>query len=115
MQRIADLEAQVASLTAANETLRSNGNGNGHAEIEKLIKQGFDRFGQDYTGKLAGLIQPFIENTIRRCKETEEQQMTLEEQFKQHQAVVSQSAAEHRPPLSSCEKKLRRTGKHTAL
>jgi len=92
MQRIADLEAQVASLTAANETLRANGNGNGHVDVEKLIKQGFDRFGQDYTGKLAGLIQPFIENTVRRCKETEEKQTALEERFTKHEAAVSKSA-----------------------
>ena len=90
MQRIADLEAQVASLTAANEKLRTNGNG--HADVEALIKQGFDRFGQDYTGKLAGLIQPFIENTVRRCKETEEKQTALEEKFKKHRAAVSKSA-----------------------
>jgi hypothetical protein len=94
MQRIADLEAQVASLTAANEKLRVNGNGNGHADIEQLIKQGFDRFGLDYTGKLAGLIQPFIENTVRRCKETEEKQTLIEERFKKHQAAVSKSADE---------------------
>jgi hypothetical protein len=98
MQRIADLEAQVASLTAANETLRANGNGNGHVDVEKLIKQGFDRFGQtfreDYTGKLDGMIQPFIESTVRRCKETEEKQTALEVQFKKHQAAVSKSAAE---------------------
>jgi ParB-like chromosome segregation protein Spo0J len=96
MQRIADLEAQVASLTAANELLRANGNGNGHVDVEKLIKQAFDRFGQtfreDYTGKLAGMIQPFIESTVRRCKETEEKQTTIEEKFKKHEAVVSKSA-----------------------
>jgi hypothetical protein len=92
MQRIADLEAQVASLTSTNETLRANGNGNGHVDVEKLIKQGFDRFGQDYTGKLAGLIQPFIENTVRRCKETEEKQTALEEKFRSHAEAVGKSA-----------------------
>jgi transcriptional regulator of heat shock response len=95
MQRIADLEAQLATALAANETLRTNGNG--HVDVEKLIKQGFDRFGQtfreDYTGKLAGLIQPFIENTVRRCKETEEKQTALESLFKKHEAAVSKSAS----------------------
>lgn len=92
IQRIADLEAQVASLTAANQTLRANGNGNGHVDVEKLIKQGFDRFGQDYTGKLAGLIQPFIENTVRRCKETEEKQTALEDKFRAHAEEAGKSA-----------------------
>lgn len=92
MQRIADLEASVAALTVENQSLRSNGNGQGPANVEKLIKQGFDRFGQDYTGKLAGLIQPFIENTIRRCAETEKQQTALEEKFKTHEEAVSKSA-----------------------
>ena len=96
MQRISDLEARLATALADNEQLRANGNGNGHLDLEKLIEKligkGFDRFGQDYTGKLAGLIQPFIENTIRRCKETEEQQTAIEERFKRHEAAVSKSA-----------------------
>jgi hypothetical protein len=97
IQRIADLEAQLATALAANETLRANGNGNGHVDVEKLIKQAFDRFGQtfreDYTGKLAGMIQPFIESTVRRCKETEEKQTALESLFKKHEAAVSKSAS----------------------
>jgi hypothetical protein len=99
IQRIADLEAQVASLTVTNEKLQSNGNGHLDLEklIEKLIKQAFDRFGQtfreDYTGKLAGMIQPFIESTVRRCKEVEEKQMVLEAGFKKHEAAVTKSAS----------------------
>jgi uncharacterized protein with gpF-like domain len=94
MQRISDLEAQVASLIAANEALLAYKNS--HVEIEKLIADSFERYGrlfrEDITVRVASHITPPIENTIRRCKETEEKQTGLEEKFKEHAEAVGKSA-----------------------
>jgi hypothetical protein len=98
MQRIAELEAKNAALEAENQSLRASRNGNGHVDVGKVVAESFDRFGrlfrEDFTGKMAGNITPFIENTIRRCKEVEEKQTTLEQRFSQHEKTVSQSADE---------------------
>ena len=102
MQRISDLEAQVAALTAENQSLRSNGNGNGHLDLEKLIEKlvgrEFDRFGrlfrEEFTGKVAGMITPYIESTVRRCANVEKKQTALEDRLKAHEAAVGKSAAE---------------------
>ncbi len=107
MQRIADLEAQIATLTAENQTLRSNKNGNGHVEIDKLIADSFDRFGrlfrEDLTLRVAAHITPPIENTIRRCKEVAEKQAVIEDRFTTHEAAVGKSA----DALSAAFKRLR--------
>lgn len=96
MQRISDLEAQVAALTAENQSLRANKNGNGHVDIGKVIADSFDRYGrlfrEDLTVRVASHITPSIENTMRRCKEVEERQTALEEKFKTHQEGVGKSA-----------------------
>ena len=101
MQRIADLEAQVAALTAENNTLRVRSNGNGHFDSEKMaeaIGARIERSGQllreDFTGKLAGLISPYVESTLRRCAEIEGRQGNLEKRFEEHRKVVANSAAE---------------------
>lgn len=98
IQRIAELEAKNAALEAENQSLRASRNGNGHVDVSKVVAESFDRFGrlfrEDFTGKMAGNITPFIENTVRRCKEIEEKQTTLEEKFSQHEEAVSKSADE---------------------
>ncbi|MGA9997415.1 MAG: hypothetical protein WBP93_18495 [Pyrinomonadaceae bacterium] len=111
MQRISDLEAQVATLTAENKSLQLNGNGNGHLDLEKLIEKlvgkEFDRFGrlfrEEYTGKIAGMITPYIENTVRRCADTEKKQTTLEDRFKAHEEAIGKNA----DSVTSTFKKLR--------
>lgn len=103
IQRISDLEAQVAALTAENSALRArtNGNGNGHLDAEKLIEAvglRIERSGQllreDFTGKLAGLISPYIDKTLRQCDEVAAKQDELEKKFKEHRRAVAGSAAE---------------------
>jgi hypothetical protein len=103
LQRIADLEAQVASLTAENNSLRSrtNGNGNGHFDADRLldaIGQKIDRSGylmrEDFTGKLAALIAPYLKETMRECEEVREQQDELEKKFEEHKKAVAGSAAQ---------------------
>jgi hypothetical protein len=101
MQRVANLEAQVAALTAENTSLKARTNGNGHQDTSKLIEavgSQIDRSGQilreDFTGKLAALIAPYIDSTIRRCAEVEKQQGELEKKFEQHRKAVGGSAAE---------------------
>lgn len=101
MQRVADLEAQVAALIAENTSLKARTNGNGHLDTNKLIEavgSQIDRSGQilreDFTGKLAALIAPYIDSTIRRCAEVEKQQGELEKKFEQHRKAVGGSAAE---------------------
>lgn len=105
MQRVADLEARVTALTAENEGLRAringNGNGNGLLDIDKLIEAvglRIDRSGQllreDFTGKLAGLISPYIDKTLRQCDEVSAKQDDLEKKFKEHKKAVAGSAAE---------------------
>jgi hypothetical protein len=105
MQRVADLEARVTALTAENEGLRAringHGNGNGPLDIDKLIEAiglRIDRSGQllreDFTGKLAGLIGPYIDKTLRQCDEVAAKQDDLEKKFKEHKKTVAGSAAE---------------------
>lgn len=105
IQRIADLEARVTALTAENEGLRAringHGNGNGPLDIDKLIEAvglRIDRSGQllreDFTGKLAGLISPYIDKTLRQCDEVAAKQDDLEKKFKEHKKAVAGSAAE---------------------
>jgi hypothetical protein len=101
MQRIADLEAQVAALTAENKTLKAQTNGNGHLDAEKLIEAlglRIDRSGQvlreDFTGKLAGLISPYIDKTLRDCEEVSAKQDELEKKFADFKKAVAGSAAE---------------------
>jgi CHASE3 domain sensor protein len=101
LQRIADLEAQVASLTAENLGLKSRSNGNGYVDLNKLLNDigaRIDRAGQimreDFTGKLAGLIAPYIDTTLRRCAELEAKQEELEKIFEQHRKAVAGAAAE---------------------
>jgi hypothetical protein len=103
IQRIADLEAQVAALTAENKALKAktNGNGNGHLDAEKLLEAvglRIDRSGQllreDFTGKLAALIAPYIDKTLRECEEIATKQEDLEKRFKEHKKAVAGSAAE---------------------
>jgi hypothetical protein len=57
-----------------------------------------DRVGQtlkeDFVGKLAGLISPYLDQVVRRCTEAEQRQTTLEEKFKEHEKVVRGSAGE---------------------
>jgi hypothetical protein len=95
------LEAQVASLTAENAGLKSRSNGNGHVDLNKLLNDigaRIDRSGQimreDFTGKLAGLIAPYIDTTVRRCAELEAKQEELEKRFEAHRKAVAGSAAE---------------------
>jgi hypothetical protein len=105
IQRIADLEARVTALTAENEGLRAringHGNGNGPLDIDKLIETvglRIERSGQllreDFTGKLAGLISPYIDKTLRQCDEVAAKQDELEKKFKEHKKAVASSAAE---------------------
>lgn len=103
LQRIADLEAQVAALTAENNALkaRTNGSGNGHLDAEKLIEVvglRIDRSGQllreDFTGKLAGLISPYIDKTLQQCDEVAAKQDDLEKKFKEQKKAVAGSAAD---------------------
>lgn len=103
LQRIADLEAQVAALTAENNALKAktNGNGSGHLDAEKLLEAvglRIDRSGQllreDFTGKLAGLISPYIDKTLRQCEEVASKQEELEKRFESHRKAVAGSAAE---------------------
>lgn len=105
IQRIADLEARVTALTAENEALRAringHGTGNGPFDIDKLIEAiglRIDRSGQllreDFTGKLAGLISPYIDKTLRQCEEVAAKQDDLEKKFKEHKKAVAGSAAE---------------------
>lgn len=103
LQRISDLEAQVAALTAENNSLKSrtNGNGNGHLDADKLldaIGRRIDRSGnllrEDFTGKLAGLIAPYIDKTLRECAEVAERQDELEKKFADYKKFVAGSAAE---------------------
>jgi uncharacterized protein YdiU (UPF0061 family) len=101
MKRIADLEAQNAALVAENTSLKTRSNGNGHLDAGKLaevVGLRVDRAGQllreDFTGKLAGLISPYIDSTIRRCAEVEEKQEDVEEKFEAHRKAIAGSAAE---------------------
>jgi hypothetical protein len=101
MQRIADLEAQVAALTAENSTLRTRSNGKGHLDAGQLadaLGLRIDRAGQllreDFTGKLAGMIAPYIEKTIKDCAEVAQRQLELERKFAEHRQAVAGSAAE---------------------
>lgn len=95
-RRIESLETENAALKA-----RSNGNGNGHFDQNKLLEaigSRIDRSGQvmreDFTGKLAGLIAPYIDTTLRRCAELEAKQEELEKRFEQHRKAVGGAAAE---------------------
>jgi hypothetical protein len=101
LQRIADLEAQVAALTAENNALKAKPNGNGHLDAERLLDVvglRIDRSGQllreDFTGKLAGLISPYIDKTLRQCEEVASKQEDLEKKFEEHRKAVAGSAAE---------------------
>lgn len=101
MQRIADLEAQVAALTTENSNLKARSNGNGHLDAGKLadaLGLRIDRAGQllreDFTGKLAGMIAPYIEKTMKDCAEVAQRQGELERKFTEHRQAVGGSAAE---------------------
>ncbi len=101
LQRIADLEALNASLVAENASLKSRTNGNGHLDTSKLLEAlgaRIDRSGQllreDFTGKFAALIAPYIKETFRECTDVEKQQGELEKKFEEHRKAAAGSAAE---------------------
>jgi hypothetical protein len=92
---------RIESLETENATLKARSNGNGHFDQSKLLEaigSRIDRSGQvlreDFTGKLAGLIAPYIDTTIRRCSEMEERQDDLEATFERHRKNVAGAAAE---------------------
>lgn len=105
LQRVADLEARVTALTAENEALRAringHGNGNGLLDADKLVEAitlRIERSGQllreDFTGKLAALIAPYIDKTLRQCEEVAAKQDDLEKRFREYKKSVAGSAAE---------------------
>lgn len=101
LQRIGDLEARVASLTAENNSLKLRSNGTGHLDTDKLVESvglRIDRSGQllreDFTGKLAGLISPYIDKTIKDCAAVGDGQIELEAKFEEHKKAVAASAAQ---------------------
>ena len=49
---------------------------------------------EDFTGKLAGMITPYIKETLRECEEVADKQDELEKKFEQHRKAVAESAAQ---------------------
>src|SRR4028118_2353424 len=88
MQRISDLEAEVAALTAENQSLKASQR-NGHAhpqlnpqELAEAIGSRLTRVEQnlreDFVGKFAGILLPPLENFNKRVADAEERQISIE-------------------------------------
>jgi len=99
MQRISDLEAEVASLTAENQSLKaSQRNGHSHPqpkpeELAEAIGARLTRVEQnlreDFVGKFAGILLPPLENFNKRVADAENRQIDIEERLDAHKAEIA--------------------------
>jgi hypothetical protein len=101
LQRVAELEAQVAALSAENAALRAASTGGVQIDVDRLLAAVgimIDRSGevlrQDFAGKLAGLISPYLDSVMRRYEQLGKLQGELEKRFEAHRKSVAGSAAE---------------------
>jgi hypothetical protein len=102
MQRIADLEAEVAALTAEKQELESKAQGTKPLDVEALagtiaevidarLRRTEQGLREEFVTKFAALFEPIIERTTGRVvrleereDEAEDRQETLEERLRRH-------------------------------
>jgi hypothetical protein len=99
MQRISDLEAEVAALSAENQALKAS-QGNGHLHPQPNTKELAEAIGarltrveqnlrEDFVGKFAGILLPPLENFNKRVADAETRQIDIEERLATHKAEIA--------------------------
>jgi hypothetical protein len=99
LQFFSDLKAQLDQLTkqvtAVQTQLSAKQNGSLNTEaIGALLAREGQITREDFAGKLAALINPYIEQVVRRVAEMEEKQTTLEAFFEKHEKAVRTTTGE---------------------
>jgi len=97
MQRISDLEAEVAALSAENKSLKaSQRNGHPHLNPEELaeaigarLTRVEQNLREDFVGKFAGILLPPLENFNKRVADAEARQIDIEERLAAHKAEIA--------------------------
>lgn len=104
MQRISDLEAEVASLTAENQSLKASPrNGHSHPqpkpeELAEAIGARLTRVEQnlreDFVGKFASILLPPLENFNKRVADAENRQIDIEQRLMAHKVEIAEMLEE---------------------
>lgn len=98
MRRVADLEAQVAALTAENQALKTSGNGHAGAQPdpEKLadaigvrLTRVEQNLKDDFIGKFAGNFLLALETITKRVADAEGRQTEIERKLVTHKAEIA--------------------------
>jgi len=102
MQRISDLEAEAAALTAENQSLKA-AQRNRHPqpnpqELADAIGARLTRVEQnlreDFVGKFAGILLPPLETFNKRVADAEERQTNIERKLVTHKAEIAKMLEE---------------------
>jgi hypothetical protein len=109
-QFLSDFNARLEAIAGAVASIQkqlpaqSNGHSNGHGSADEIIAQ-IARQGQltreDFAGKLASLINPYLERVVERCVDVERRQTDLEKKLIEHVTKYGQTLETHRAAIAS--------------
>lgn len=109
-QFLSDFNARLEAIAGAVASIQkqlpaqSNGHSNGHGAADEIVAQ-IARQGQitreDFAGKLASLINPYLERVVERCTDIEQRQTALEEKLGEHVTKYGQTLEAHRASITA--------------
>ena len=107
LQILADIKAELADLSARMSVLSATSSAAPQSNAKELadaidahLRRGVQSLQEDFSGKFAGLISPFLKDTRAEVEKLAADQITLEGRLAQHRQQYGEMLEEHRKEVS---------------
>lgn len=107
LQLLADIKAELADLNARMNALSATPSAAPQPNAKELadaidahLRRGIQSLQEDFSGKFAGLISPFLKDTRAEVEKLAAEQIALEGRLAQHRQQYGEMLAEHRTEVS---------------